>query len=457
MKIRQLIIHILPVLLLFVVFALIRWYNLEERIIFAWDQEQFSNQMKEILANHKPTLLGPRVVSDTGFFLAPYFTYLLVPFYLLTKLHPVALQYFVMTVSAFFFFGTYVMLKKIFDKKTSFFFLLLWTINPLLAQYDSIPWNPIYIPLGVIATWYFFKKIYDTNKSVDWALLGITLGVFVNMHFQFVFLILYSALFVLVSGVRTKKHIFGIVCASAFFLLMFVPLFLFDIRHDFLNIKLLTGFFAHGLDAIPSDRNVWRTVFTIFLEPLLILRNEYVTVLFYIAVAGMFAHLYRNTKKFNRVFNLANLVIWLLFPIGFMVYGKRPSEYYFVFLYPFIYIGIVSFFTSIKRPILLYALIAILVFLNLQPLRNNLKSNMFGLYHKERAVIKLKELTNGKKFNVSFSVPLGEHTGYDYLIDWHGIKQTGNWSVDPLVQVHIPVAKEDIKVGSIGIILPKDF
>lgn len=457
MRIRQLIIHILPALLLFVVFALLRWYNLEERIIFAWDQEQFSNQMKEILVNHKLTLLGPRVVSDTGFFLAPYFTYLLVPFYLLTKLHPVALQYFVMAVSAIFFFGTYVMLEKIFDKKTSLLFLLLWTINPLLAQYDSIPWNPIYIPLGVIVTWYFLKKIYDTNKLQYWALLGMTLGVFVNMHFQFIFLILYSAVFTLIKGVQTKKHISGIIIGAIFFGLMFVPLFLFDIRHDFLNIKLLIGFFAHGLDLIPPDRNVWRTVFTIFLEPLLILRNEYITVLFYLAISGMFVHLYRKGKKFSRIFNLANLVIWLLFPIGFMIYGKRPSEYYFVFLYPFIYIGIVSFFTSIKRPLQLFALIAMLIVLNLQPLHNNLKSNMFGLYHKEKAILKLKQLTDGKKFNVSFSVPPGEHTGYDYLMDWHGIKQTGNWSVDPLVQVHIPVAKEDIKVGNIGIILPKKF
>ena len=76
---------------LFFVFMFLRFYNIEERIIFDWDQEQFSYQIKNIVENKDFTLLGPRANNDRGFFLGPYFTYLLVPFYMFRNLHPIAL------------------------------------------------------------------------------------------------------------------------------------------------------------------------------------------------------------------------------------------------------------------------------------------------------------------------------------------------------------------------------
>ncbi len=457
MTIRKLIILLAPPILLFILFAGLRWYNLQERIIFDWDQEQFTNQIYDLVVNHKPTLLGPRVVSDKGFFLAPYFTYLLVPFYLISKLHPYALYYFILTFTAIFFFSAYTIVSRLFSRHTAFLFLLFWSINPILVGYDTIPWWPVTIPLGVLLTWFSLKNIYDRNRYRDWIFLGGVSALFVNMHFQFVFIIVFSVLFLLLFLFKNKVGSGKILSAAGSFALLFAPLLIFDIRHDFLNTKLFLGFFSQGLDTMPPDPNVWRTVFTNFLQPLLLIQNEYLMLAFYIFMVGVLILLTRTKKKFSHIFYTASLALWLIFPIVFIVYGKRPSEYYFTFLYPFIYIAIIDLFVSFRKYLVLYALVPLLIWGNLTAMQNTLIPNIFGLKQKDLAIQKLKQVTEGKKFNVSFKVPIGGHTGYDYLINYYGIKQSGNWEDDPLVQIHVPADENDIQIGAIGIILPENF
>lgn len=238
MKQRQFIIHLLIAIGLFLLFAALRWYHLDKRIIFDWDQEQFSNQIKDIVVSHKLTLLGPRVVSDKGFFLAPYFTYILVPFYLLTRLHPMAMLYFILCMNALFFFASFFILRKLFSAHAALAFLFMWTINPLLVMYDTIPWWPVTIPTGIIATWYALRQIYDKNRYRDWVLLALILGLFMNMHFQFIFLILFSGIFTLFLIFQKKASLGKCIVACSVFASLCLHLFFFDLSHGLLHTHL---------------------------------------------------------------------------------------------------------------------------------------------------------------------------------------------------------------------------
>jgi len=82
-------------LIILVIFLFFRFYRINQRVQFDWDQERDAQVIKEILSGHL-TLLGPRVLGPDKFFLAPYFYYLLTPFYLLTNLHPRAIIYFLL-------------------------------------------------------------------------------------------------------------------------------------------------------------------------------------------------------------------------------------------------------------------------------------------------------------------------------------------------------------------------
>jgi len=65
----------------------LRLYKLDTRLPFGWEQERDAFFVRDILRG-KLTLIGPRVVGPGGFFLPPYFFYLLSPFYFLFKLNP---------------------------------------------------------------------------------------------------------------------------------------------------------------------------------------------------------------------------------------------------------------------------------------------------------------------------------------------------------------------------------
>ena len=100
-------------LMVFFVFCYFRFYNLDKRISFGWDQERDAYQIRDLIINHKLTLIGPRVVGPEGFFLAPYYTYLLTPFYLISNLHPIGSSYLLIIYNLLFFFTAYYVIKKI--------------------------------------------------------------------------------------------------------------------------------------------------------------------------------------------------------------------------------------------------------------------------------------------------------------------------------------------------------
>jgi len=459
MKKQQLIIQVFAFCLIFAIFAFFRFYNLDKRLTFDWDQEQFSYQIRDIILHHKFTLLGPRVVSDKGFFLAPYFTYLLAPIYLLTNLNPRALLYFIGLVNFVFFFLTAYIIKKIFGLVQSVSFLFLWACAYLLTGYDTIAWWPVLIPLGVIATWSTLYQIYKINSYKSWILLGVVLGFFMNMHFQFVFVILFCGLFFICLFLTNKKFSFDfkkIAVCLLVFLAFFIPLIIFDLRHQFLNISLFFNFFFVKETGAIHDNNIWLTVFTNFIDSLIYFRSIFLAKLFYFVSIFLIFFLYKAKKDFYRVFYLSTLTLWLTFPICFALYGKRPSEYYFVFLFPFVFIFIVDFFVSIKKAYLLLFFSFVFFLINFQKNQINIRPNIFSLYYKDIAVEKINTLTAGKKFNISFKTPLGANYGYKYLIDYYNIKRTGNWA-DPLVEIRIPPEDDDIRVQEIGIKIPKEL
>lgn len=320
-------------------------------------------------------------------------------------------------------------------------------MNPLLVKYDIIPWWPITMPLGTITTWYMLFKAYKTKRESEYLILGLILGFFNNMHFQFIFVFLFSIFFLAIDQFFHKKM------SSKNFLLLitgyfltFAPLLIFDLRHNFLNTKAFFSFFFFSDSNIEKDIYVWWEVFKNFLQPLIFYTNSLLlTKIFYFFILLVLIFLIKKERQFYKIFFLSSLLLWLIFPLFFGFYGKRPSEYYFVFLYPFIYLIIIRLFFLNKKESILVVFLLIFLLFKSNEIRNSLKVDFFGLYYKDQVTKKLKELTLGKKFNVSFNTPLGQSNGFSYFIDWYNIKQTGNFK-DPLVEIRIPPKKKILKL-----------
>jgi hypothetical protein len=139
-----------------------------------------------------------------------------------------------------------------------------------------------------------------------------------------------------------------------------------------------------------------------------------------------------------------------------MYWGKRPAEYYFIFLYHFIYLTLINFFTKIKKSLILIFILIFIFFLTKENIFSTFKNNYFGFYYKEKVAKIIKKKTEGKKFNISFDVPLGMNYGFNYFFDFYQIKQSGNFS-DHLIEVRIPPKQNDIVLEKIGIKIPKEI
>jgi hypothetical protein len=451
-------------ILIFIVFAFFRFYNLDKRIIFNWDQEQFSYQIKNIIQDKDFTLIGPRTTHDKGFFLGPYFTYLMIPFYLMTNLHPNALLIFVVFYNLLFFYISYFLLKKVFNRKVVLIFLFLWTINYQLIYFDTLPWWPILIPLGITLSIYYLHEIYKNPATENYIFLGLTLGIFSNMHFQFAFIILFS-IFMLIQ--YQKKIYFSlkkILAFSGSFLLVFTPLFIFDLRNNFINMKLFSNFFFLSDKGLGRDINVWKIVFINVIQPIIFFKNELLMFFFIILIVILLIYLINKNKNFKKIFYKSFLLLWIFTPFAFMLYGKRPSEYYYVYLYPFLLIAISDFLLTVKNRVYMTLVFVILVSVFITDLmfynKDNkiLQEDYLSLYAKDNTAKKIVEKVDlSKKFNISIDAPPGLNNGFKYFLDWYGIRQTGDWKQDYLIEIRNPLHPKDIVVNNaIGLKVPKE-
>ncbi len=384
---RSIIPYLLTFLGVLMVFLFVRLFNITQRIQFDWDQERDAFVIYDLFTKFKPTLIGPRVFGPEGFFLGPYFTYLIAPFYLLTGLHPYAIVLFVATYNIVFFSASYMIIKKLFNRVSAVIFLLLWGTNEMLVRYDISAWNPLLIPLGVLLLWYLLKKIFIKPNLTNHLLLGLLTGLFFHFHFQFIFLFLANIYTVFCVNKKRKTLLRnGLIYLSGFGA-TFMPLVLFDLKHGFLNSQLFIRFFFQSSDPKNYFPDVWLPVVHNLFKPL---TYSLPTSLFLAILIGGLWWLAQRSKKdtFPRHFYIYNLVLIALAIFGFTIYGKRPSEYYFVFLYPITYLTLVTILLTTNRTKYILALmVSVLIILNGKHLLQMLKEpNSRSLYFKNKDI-----------------------------------------------------------------------
>jgi len=456
----QKIVAFLPWLALFVLYIAVRFYKLESRINFDWDQNRDAMVAWDILKLHKLTLLGPRVVGAEGFFLAPYYYYLLVPFYAFLNMSPYAIVLFLFAVQfAYFFLAVYV-IGALFSRKIAFVFLLLSAVPYNLLSFDTTAWNPALIPLGVLCLWLLLFQSMSQNHSLKWVLfIGFTIGVFTNFHIQFLFVGIFALIFIVLKLVEKKTHLYQIALNFVSFLLgfflTFLPLLFFDLRHNFLNSKLIIRFFLHDETVVKTGPKAFFPVLTNFMEFLTFAKYPFLLGILLFLLGVIMIKFTKDKQPFTSLFSKASLFMFTLTFLGFAFYQKRPSEYYFYFLAPYIFLFLSLALTKMPRIILIIFLIIYYLF-NLSKLWPQYAPSMFGLKMKNDLVQTMKAVGEGKHYNVTFRTPPGRNFGYEYLLLYNKINSTNDWS-DPLMEITSPPTMEDIPFGEYGLFIPKEL
>ena len=103
----------------------------------------------------------------------------------------------------------------------------------------------------------------------------------------------------------------------------------------------------------------------------------------------------------------------------------------------------------------LFSLVLISFFLICFKIKNH-NIGSFSLANKAKVVKYIGKVTENKKFNLSYSVPAGQNSGFSYLLYFYKVIPSNGFN-DPLIQIIIPSQNKYKSFGDISIDFPFPF
>ncbi len=185
-----------------------------------------------VILQGKLTLIGPKL-SFGGIYSGPFYYYLLAPVFFLTGLNINSLLVFNLTLFVFGIIFFYFLISK---KASSIFALtvsLLLAYLPVYVTGARGPWNgSTYLPflLAYLAMIFFLKS---DDKKVLLVITGFLGGMIINIHLVSAPVVLIGLIYLLFTLKRKSQTI--IFFGGMF--LAFLPLLLFEMKHDFVMTK----------------------------------------------------------------------------------------------------------------------------------------------------------------------------------------------------------------------------
>lgn len=229
-----------PITAIILLAVALRFYKLSELFHWTLDEEFWSYIPFNIATGYHIPLIGGHI-SGTGLYSGPLFVWFMsIPFFIFHG-NPIGVASLVSLMGVITVAATYWAGKILFNKKTGLIASLLSASSFLMIIYDRKYWNASPIPLLSILTILGIYKL-SRGKS-NWAyILSISLAIAFHAHMTSgVLLLLVAASWFLLKLPIKKKEIY---ISIGIFLILQIPLVLFEFRHDFTNSKALTDFIS---------------------------------------------------------------------------------------------------------------------------------------------------------------------------------------------------------------------
>jgi len=179
-------------LLFFLIFLLhifLRFYQLDTRNPFGWDQVDNAWAAKNILVDHKFPLLGFQAKGNSGIYIGPIYYYFISIFYFFTNLNPIASGIFAGVTSIFTFSILFYITKKLFSVNVALIAVFIYTIGFFAIMFDRTQGPINFIPSISLIIFYSLYKII-TGKPKYLLLLGLALGFSFHVHLSSIYYLL---------------------------------------------------------------------------------------------------------------------------------------------------------------------------------------------------------------------------------------------------------------------------
>lgn len=452
-----------------------RIYKLE--IFYPWghDQDLFAWIAKDIVVDHHFRLIGQET-SITGIFIGPIFYYLMSLSFAIFNMNPLSASIPTTIISLLTIFSIYHIFTKNFGKNVGFIGAFLYAVSPGVIFLDR--WVVPTQPTILWTIWYLYILLSALSGNMQILVpLSILIGLIWHIHIAFIpLLILLPVAFVL-SDKKTRRLRFSLktIVVSLLILIIFTaPLFLFEIRHGFVQTKsLITATYQDRGDLSGTDRLLkvinsgGRSLAGAFVlsNTAIELNQILTTTLPFLLLAGIF---YLWSGKVLTKNQAILILTWVLVVFLAQFFSKRIiTEYYFNNLFVILFLAMALVLNQLNNAFSKFPLIVIFLATYLLAVMTwfiGRPDDLGGFLYKRQAVEYIKSDASSKSYPCiainHIESQRGGGTGFRYLFWLNNlsvITSDNDVSVYSIVNPWTISASEvSGRFGNLGVIIPSE-
>ncbi len=459
----------LLLLILIIILALFfRTFKVVERADFGHDADLFSWIVKDIVLDGHLRLVGQET-SASGIFIGPLFYYLLVPFFLLFNMDPVAVVAPITIIGMLAVISYYFVFTKLFNINVGLIASFLYAVLLSSAVWFDTRWAPS-TPTNLWVIWYFYTIVMISRGNFAvLPILGILIGLVWHIHIALLpVLSAVPAAFLVSKKLPNRSQVIKFLITL---LITSLPLIVFELRHDFKQTLNLVQNFTTKREGAATGFYKFQTVLDMItknINSLLFAPQSFKltnNILFPLSI--LIGAFWLIKKRLVKLKELLPLYIWILGVVIFFSVSSSPiSEYYFNNI-EVIFLAIISLFLYyifISSKFGKFIVLGLLVIIASKNIYSHITVQTYHKgYMEKKAVVEYIISEANKKgfpcFSINYITSTGENVGFRYFFFLRNIHLAVAGQGSPVFSIVIPdeYSAEEIeaKFGHIGIISPK--
>lgn len=375
--------EILVLMIILAIAGFLRFYRLDEYMIFLGDEGRDALMMKRILIEHDFPLLGPPT-SVGNMYLGPIYYYMMAVPEAIFWLNPVAAAGMIALIGTITVGLVYYFSQKWFGFYPAVLASFLYAVSPVNINYSRFSWNPNPTPFFALLALLGFYQSKQSGNYYWLALSGAGLAAALQMHY-FSLLLLPFALIVWFSLfiTRTKQannanFVKGNIIALLIFFFFMSPLLIFDLKYRFMNYHAFLKMFSPQSEGVQFALADSLSKLPMIYKDKLILRylggnNNVLAGLMSLLLLLPFIHIiFRFIKQQKINWSQFILTAWLVIGLlGLSFYKKDIYDHYFGFLNPALYLLLAFLVSLVSKKWQLLITVTMLLILGYFNLRIN--------------------------------------------------------------------------------------
>lgn len=409
-----------------------------------YDQGRDWLWVKNEIDFRQPSLIGP-AGSMRGVYFGPLWFWLLSLPYIFFNGHPLAMTLFNALIVYASFILAALLMKK-YDSRVAYFIIFLGFISPAIHSQSSYAFSQHLLPLLTVLFIYSLTMILSAASRVHFILAWFWVSLMFHAEPPVSIFSIPGLIIVILIVLRRQKFLNfkTIIFALMGFIIPFIPLLVFDFRHDFMQFKTVFSFIGgdtKGLQEI-APLTFWQRLLDrpekLFFSFKAVIFNGLNLIFFGVLI--ILLRLFHQTKfkPFFKYFIRAGLIYLVSFWLIFTFYPHEFKSFYLgglqIIFLVWLAIGLSLLWQKKIRQQSVIIFLSLLVFNNLQPLafikswseKFSNQRYLGSLFINQLAAIDwIYQAAGGKGFKVYTFVPAIYDYNFQYLIFWRGLNQYG--------------------------------